>query len=60
MNEFNTKLSSRTDTKKNAVDEMIEHYRANKITMSPDNVFEIYGKILAEKEAAAAGFDTNQ
>jgi len=57
MNEYNKKPVSNSDTKKDAVDEMIKHYRENKITMSPDDVFEIYGRILDEKEAALTAFD---
>jgi len=57
MNDSKNKPVSNNDTKKEAVDELIKHYRATKTDISPDELFEIYGRILDEKEAAYAAFD---
>jgi hypothetical protein len=57
MSELNEFSNSNIDTKKEAVDELIKYCRSSEETISPDEIFKLYAKILDEKKAANAAFD---
>jgi hypothetical protein len=59
MNNLNSKVHTDTDTKKQAVDKLVEHYRSTNKTITKEGIFEIYNCILDDIEVAGLPFYLN-